>query len=731
MSGWKRSRPKPQRLGLVIVALVALSILTWMLARFVSEEATGALKVSRPQQHGYPTVAHRSAAANLSPGEMEESEETRSEASSEMARTLRVLVVDSDDLPVEKAPVLLVDRGGRRQWRVTNRAGATSFEHPGVGHLLVRMTGHVPVIRKIAEERDAYTLRLGKGLHIQGRLLIDGNPPGKPLTFSASVFHTGLEERFYAAIQRPANDSDIEPIPLRCDVTGAFRIDGIQAGWTVRVNLPEGLRMMKGEKDAWRRVYHVETIRSNVVPVLRTVRRTRLVGTCRDLAGAALAGVHVELRISLEGKSGNAGPPTTWGTDVTDEEGHFELWVDDFPAVMKVAGIQVVAIRLGRRLFRDIASTEPRRQVIPDFVFPTTHRVRIHVIGDNDQPIPNASVGTTDGRLVRSTDLMGFVTLPLVPGEPLPLHIAARGYGIQEAEITAEAERTFTIRLRRASRVVFRFQWDDGTAVRDRRFLMSFHGNPFRNPLAFSSAVEAALFHDRENSCRNEEHVIMGMTGQDGEFVVDDLRPGSQAHVYIYGYGGQGCILDAVKTIEGADHEQCVFTMDRSRLATIEGTVVTQDGQPVSDAAIIIGNQPNRLGGRGRTDDRGRFVLRDVVLESAYVRVGKPGFRATTRFVENLRDLKGPLTFRMRRAARCRLVIEDAQKRSLAGVMVRLPSIHSPGMGPVVLNKGWGIFEIVDLGDQPCIATVYGPGGAKRKITIRPDVDTLKSVSFD
>jgi len=37
----------------------------------------------------------------------------------------------------------------------------------------------------------------------------------------------------------------------------------------------------------------------------------------------------------------------------------------------------------------------------------------------------------------------------------------------------------------------------------------------------------------------------------------------------------------------------------------------------------------------------------------------------------------------------------------------------------------------VDIGDEPCHPVIYGPDGKKRKITIRPDVDTLKIVRWD
>ena len=715
---------------LSVTVLVAVVFIAVLILFFTAEEA-GSLTTSRTDGGSPESAIHRSTGAKPRATSAEMPDEADSLKAGEMVRRLGVLIVDAEGQPVRKAPVLLVDRAGRRWWEHTDEEGRASFEHPGTGHLLVRVTANVPVIRRVTEARSTYVLRLAQGLHIDGRLLIDGNPPGKSLIFSASIFESRLEQRFYAAIRRPAHASDLEPIPLQCDATGAFRIDGLQPGWTVRINLPEGLRMMKGEKDSWRRVYHVETIRSNLDLVLRTVRRTRLVGTCRDVDGRPLAGIPVELRIAFRNSAGVARSPQTYATDVTDDEGLYTLWLDKSPTAMRVASIQVVAIRYGRQLHRDIASTDPKRQVLPDFVFPSTHPLRLQVIGDAAQPIPGASVGTPDGRLIRTTDATGAVTLAIVPGEPLLLHVAARGFAVREAEIVGESEREFTIRLARASRAVFRFQWDDGSPVRGRRFTMSFHGNPFRHPLAFSSPIEAAVFPQRTTSRRGEMHVIIGTTGLDGRVVVDDLRSGASVHVSMLGYGGVGRLLDATRTLAGTDEETITFVVNRNDVAVVGGTVVDERGDPVADAAVLLGEDPNRLGGTAYTDDRGAFVLRDVVFKSAYVRVGKPGFRAVTRFVEDLHESKRALTFRLRPAARCRLRIEDAQGHLLAHTYVALPGVLSPGMGPVVLNKGGGLFEIVDLGDEPCIATVYGPGGAKRRITIRPDVDTLKTVRFD
>ncbi|HGY92521.1 MAG TPA: carboxypeptidase regulatory-like domain-containing protein [Planctomycetes bacterium] len=642
-------------------------------------------------------------------------------------RRLRVRVVDATGQPLEKVPVLLVDGGGHRDWRRTDPAGLAVFDHPETGHLLTRALSQPPVIQKVTREREDYVLRLAGGFHIEGQLLVNGTPPGETLDFSASVFQSGLTDRFFRAIHRATHDSDMEPIPLRCDESGAFRIDGLQAGWAVRINLPKGLRMMQGEKDGGRPTVHIDTVRSGGRLVLRTTRRSLIEGFCLNHASLPLSNIPVHVRVVWKSLSKTTRHLKDYDLLHSDSNGHFAVWMDTH----LMHRILFVASWAGIELTQEaVPSIESTQQILPSFVFPAARKVCIQVVDEGRQPVHRAKVGTTDGTLILTTDATGGVSLPLIPGELLSVHVAAKGFEMRELAIPGVGETNLNVEMKRAHRATLSFHWDDESPVRARLVILTFPTNPFQNDSIFSSPIHAALDRGVRMTRWKGLYVVSGKTDEKGLFTIDDLTPGARIHVELRGAGG-GKLLDEERSITGARDEQITFVVDRKLAKTLKGVVLDVHGNPVSDAAILIGQNPNRLARKAYTDGQGRFRIRDVVFETGYIQAVKPGFRKATRLLENLRDPVETLSFRLAPGAHCKLVVEDSEGHLLGGASVDLPYVAFPGAGPVCLKQGDGTFEIVDIGDEPCHPVIYGPGGKKRKITIRPDIDVLRVVRWD
>ncbi len=642
-------------------------------------------------------------------------------------RRLRVLVLGAAGRPLKGQPILLVDQGGQRTWKQSDASGTAFFEHPGTGNVLVRSQGQIPTVRKVTADRESYVLRLAEGLHVDGRLLIDGNPPARSLTFSASIFQSALTSRFYHAICREAYNSDLQHIPLRCDETGQFRINGLRPGWKVRINLPDGLRMARGEKDEGRQVYYIETLRSNASVTLRTRRRTRLSGRCIDIAGRALANALVELRIATRNQFGRVFAPTAWEETHSDAEGRFALYLDES---QMMAQVLVAVSWAGMELTHEIALHGPPTQTVPDFVFPASRNVRIVVTDESERPIVGASLGTPDGKLRCSTNASGAAFIPLIANHTLHLQIAVEGYTFRQVSFDDETPTEVAIRMHRASRTRLQFLREDGTAVRDQFVAMRFLESPFKHRLAFSSPVHQSVYQSIRMDTRNGLFCAATNTDQDGNIVLYDIRPGQTLKVVVPGCAGT-TLLDTERVIPAGKNNELRFLLSSQAASQLGVLVRDAEGTPIPDATVAVGYASGNLGVAGYTDERGFLEIRDVALHGVHVRVGKVGFRKVTRFIENIRDLDGDLEFRLQPAARCRLVVKEADGRMMKKAHVELPWVHHPGMGPVVLKKGPGTFEIVDIGNEPCHPVIYGPGGTKRKITIRPDVDTLRIIRFD
>ncbi|HGY90165.1 MAG TPA: carboxypeptidase regulatory-like domain-containing protein, partial [Planctomycetes bacterium] len=619
---------------------------------------------------------------------------------------LRVIVVGTEGKPLANQPILLVDQAGKRTLKRSDIVGVTLFDHPGDGNIIARAQGKVPVIRRVTEDRETYVLRLAQGLHIDGRLLIDGNPPGKSLTFSASVFQSGLTDRFYHALGREAYNSDLQPIPLLCDATGSFQIDGLQPGWKVRINLPNGLKMAGKEKDGGRPVYYIETVREDDVITLRTTRRTQLTGRCIDLAGRPLPDVLVELRVATRNRFGKVFPLATVRATRSDSEGRFTLYLDESPMTTRAL---VVGSRAGMELTHETTLHGPSRQSIADFVFPVSREVQLIVLDELGQPIAGAKVGTSDETFRRTTGSSGRVNIPLIPGRALPLQIAAPGFGFRQVSLDDKTAEELSVRLHRASRTTLHFLWDDGSPMAEQFVALRFRQSPFMDERAFSSPIHRAAYPSIRMDVRNGLFCASTKTDNKGVVVLDDLRPGQSIRIIIPGCAGT-TLLDTDRVVPEGDMTKLQFVLSTQRTTRLGVIVYDSLGNPLSDSTVAIGHDPGNLGVAGYTDERGRLEIRDIAFESAYVRAGKVGFGSIARFIESIRHVEGDLEFRLKPAARCRLLVKDADGRLMEKAYVGLPRVHSPGMGPVVTKQGPGTFEIVDLGDEPCIATVYGPG---------------------
>ncbi len=641
--------------------------------------------------------------------------------------TLVAVVLDQHDTPLESASVVLVRSDGKREERETDVAGRVGFAHPGQGYLVARAHGHVPIIRSVLPDQRVYALRYDTGIRIEGKLLIDDAPPGHPLELSATIENSGFISRYHRTLASSPSETVPLPIRIRTDETGAYRVEGLDTGWKVVFTLPAGLRMSSDDPDKGRTVRHTGPLRGDLTLDLRTTRRTKLTGRCVDLSGNVLPGVPIELRISLKHASGRISKPTVWGSSATGTDGRFMLYLDVPPGAER---IRVVARRLGMELSQAIPLDGPKKQELSDFVFPVSRDICVRIIDEGSRPIVGAIVGTPDALLLQASDTNGQVRFPMVSGGRLALHVAAKGFRFLKTLVESDSPHFQTVRMRRANLTVFSLEHADGTPAGGQGMRIAFHAPPFRNRDALCSPVMQALWPDLSFWEARGEHCIAGPTDSSGKLEVYDIVPNRIARITVQGF--EGVVLASSTTrVSGLDGQRIRVTVGPDRAVTVRGQVIDGEGRALRDAVVILGQSRSSGGNIRYTDEDGFFQYDAVAFEGAYIRVGKVGFRKVTRFIENIRDLDGALEFRLQPAARCRLVVKEADGRMMKKAHVELPWVHDPGMGPVVLKKGPGTFEIVDIGNEPCHPVIYGPGGTKRKITIHPDVDTLKIVRFE
>ncbi len=710
---------KPHR---ILFLLFLLGVLAWVLWWFSREQETSFIEVSDAVFATTPLETHRAPA--ISPVKTIETRDFGPSTDRE-ARLIHVRVEDVAGVPLTGRSVLLIDEGGRRKQGVTDVEGEVAFPHPGSGRLVAHFLGCAPVVRRVAPDRDTYTLRRSSGLRIEGKLLIDGRPPGRSLAFSASVYQSGLTNRFYHAIGREAHDSDLEPIPIRCDPDGEFDITGLRAGWKIRINLPDGLRMRAGDPDQGRRVRYIEVLREDIHLDLFTERDMRVYGRCVDRDGVPLRGVPIQVRVSRKSRHHGDTPLRDYRRLETDEGGRFATWLKP----NSFSRIQFVAWWGGVEISKDIGTFGSRERSLPDFVFPRVRELRLQVVDEHGEPVGGATVGTADGRFIRTVDGNGDITLPLIPTQPLNLHIAAPGFAFETIVITRPSPAGIEVQLQRASHVVIAVKDSRGQPIASRKVNLRFAEIPLSRRGAFDSPIYRKAHPGLWFSRRDRVYGIIGTTNDQGELVIGDLKAGLEVVARIFGRGGP--LVSVVHEVKGLLEERIDLTIPADAATAIVGRIVSASGRPVPDALVLIGDSERRLIQAGFSDDEGRFFIDDVVFRPLHVQIGKIGYRSASRFIPDPRERQDPIRFVLQQSTQCRLLVKEADGRMMKKAHVELPWVHHPGMGPVVLKKGPGTFEIVDIGNEPCHPVIYGPGGTKRKITIRPDVDTLKIVHWD
>ena len=714
---------KPQ--GILFLGLL-VAILAWALWCFSRDQDISSMDLDNSLSATTRREIHRTSTATPS-SHVSGLQIGHDVASSiDEVREIQVHVLRVDGTPLAGQFVLLVeDEGGRRRQGVTDSDGEVCFPHPGSGHLVARFLGSAPVIRNVTPERDIYTLRRKGGLRIDGKLVIEGRPPGMSLTFSASVYQSGLTDRFYHALGREAHNCDIEPIPVRCNPDGEFRITGLQAGWKIRINLPDGLRMMEGDPDQGRRVRYIEMLRDNMHLDLLTERETHVRGRCIDRDGTPLRGVPVQVKVAWKSRRHGNPAPTDYLLLETDEQGRFATWLNP----NAFSRVQFVAWWGGLEISQEVDTSERNERSLPDFVFPQVRNLRLHVVDEYGDPIRGAKVGPPDGRVILTTDDSGNLALPLIPTQPLNLHVAAPGFAFETVVIPQSSTPDVNVKLQRATHVIVALRDSRGRPMASRRINLRFTGTPLNRQDAFDSPIYRSAHPRVRFSRRDGVCGMLGKTNAQGEINIDDLAAGQEVVARVFGRGGP--LVRVVYEVKGLPEERIELVVPPNAAASVFGQVLDTSGTPVPDALILIGESKHGLVQAGFSDERGRFIIDDVVFKPVHVRIGKVGYRSATRFIAAPRKSSRPLRFVLPRSTQCRLLVEDASGNPLREAHVEVPRVYFAGMGPVCLKRGDGVFDIVDLGDDPCPAFVYGPGGARHKITIRPDVDTLKIVRWD
>ena len=714
---------KPQR---ILFLLVLLGALGWVLWWFSREQETSFMEVRDTVFATTPPETHRAPVTVVS--SLAKTTETRDlvPSTDHEERQIHVRIEDVAGVPLTGQSVLLIDEEGQRKQAVTDVDGEAAFPHPGWGHLVSRVLGQTPIIRDVTPDKDSYTLRPKTGLHIQGRLLIDGNPPGKSLTFSASVFQSGLTDRFYHALGREAYNSDLEPIPVQCDPDGEFSIEGLQVGWMIRINLPSGLRMMEGDPDQGRRVRYIDLLREDVALELLTRRETHVRGRCVDRDGTPLRDVPVQVKVAWNSLRHRNTAPTNYQLLRTDGRGQFTIWLDP----SSFYKVQFIATWGGLEILKEFDTSERGERSLSDFIFPRARDLRLQVVDEDGNPVGGTKVGSPDGRFLLTADTRGNLVLPLIPTQTLDLHVAAPGFAFQTVAIPQLSSASVqVIKLQRTTHLLIALKDHRGRPAPSREVNLRFAGMPLRQQEAFESSIYRSAYPELRFTRRRDAFGILGKTNDRGEMHIYDIAPGSEILARVFGRGGP--LINTRYVVKGLSEERVDLVLPEDAAASISGQVMDVDGHPISDALILMGESEDRLVQVGFSDDEGRFLTRDVVFQPLHVRVAKVGYRSDARFVATPRERRKTLRFLLRPSTRCRILVKDGKGNLLQKSHVEVPRVFFAGMGPVCMKRGDGVFDIIDLGDDPCPAFVYGPGGERRKVIIRPDIDTLKTVRFD
>lgn len=112
-------------------------------------------------------------------------------------------------------------------------------------------------------------------------------------------------------------------------------------------------------------------------------------------------------------------------------------------------------------------------------------------------------------------------------------------------------------------------------------------------------------------------------TGEDGSFRFDGLSKGTYhiSCVLPKGYVADGEAVQWVEVATGRD-SRCDFRVYRH--GRVDGRVVTHDGEPVTQAEVVLVDSTGTVVRTGRTDPDGSYSFPDVPVDKYRVRVSLP-----------------------------------------------------------------------------------------------------------
>lgn len=200
-----------------------------------------------------------------------------------------------------------------------------------------------------------------------------------------------------------------------------------------------------------------------------------------------------------------------------------------------------------------------------------------------------------------------------------------------------------------------------------------------------------------------DEGAVIGTTDPDGRFALQDLPPGAALGALANGLSSARCAVLRDTSVEN------LLLKCRSRAPVLRGVVRTPEGEPVADAAVLVGRvikvgRSKQLAAtsRLRTAADGSFVCSDQrSLTEIPVWAVAPGYAAARVITEKLRGgEERALELRLQHGAEVTGTIVEADGSAVDDVFV---TVHQSSLEPLPWEDfpgpGWGRLHTVTAAD--------------------------------